>query len=124
MQKAWTSMNRSLTLIILFLIRLCKKTQTSLTSLFCIYLSLMFSQDDIQFVMYKCTNSVGSSTAVVSLFTTSIECRLISILTRTVKYSEAFLVSIHNDKQAWGHLSTQPGLALVERGRVAPSKLS
>jgi len=46
----------------------------------------MFSQDDIQFVMYMCTNSVGSSTAVVSLFTTSIECRLMSILTRTVKY--------------------------------------
>lgn len=47
--------------------------------------TLMFSQEDMQFVMYICTNSVGRSTAVVSLFTTSIECRLISILTRTVK---------------------------------------
>lgn len=46
----------------------------------------MFSQDDIQFVMYMCTNSVGSSTAVVSLFTTSIECKLMSIFTSTVKY--------------------------------------
>lgn len=46
----------------------------------------MFSQDDIQLVMYMCTNSVGRLTAVVSLFTTSIECRLISIFTRTVKY--------------------------------------
>lgn len=48
--------------------------------------TLMFWQDDIQLVMYMCTNSVGSSTAVVSLLTTSIECRLMSILTRTLKY--------------------------------------
>lgn len=35
--------------------------------------TLILSHDDIQFVMYMCTNSVGSSTAVVSLFTTSME---------------------------------------------------
>lgn len=35
--------------------------------------TLMFTQADIQFVMYKCMNSVGSSTVVVSLLTTSIE---------------------------------------------------
>jgi hypothetical protein len=46
----------------------------------------MFSQDDIQLVMYMRMNSEGSSTAVVSRLTTSIECRLISILTSTVKY--------------------------------------
>ena len=37
-QKAWTSMNSSWTLIILFLMRDWRKTQTSLTSLFCMYL--------------------------------------------------------------------------------------
>ena len=31
------------------------------------YLSLMVSQVEMQLEMYKCTNSVGSSTAVVSL---------------------------------------------------------
>jgi hypothetical protein len=46
----------------------------------------MFSHDDIQLVMYMRMNSEGSSTVVVSLLTTSIECRLMSILTRTVKY--------------------------------------
>ena len=45
----------------------------------------MFWQEDIQFVMYMCTNSVGRSTAVVSRFTTSIEWRLISIFTSTEK---------------------------------------
>lgn len=49
-------------------------------------ITLMFSQDDIQFLMYMCMNSVGSSTAVVRRFTTSIEWRLMSMLTRTVKY--------------------------------------
>lgn len=34
MQKAWTSMNRSCTLIILFRIRDCRKTQTSRTRRF------------------------------------------------------------------------------------------
>lgn len=45
----------------------------------------MFWQEEIQFVMYMCTNSVGRSTAVVSRFTTSIEWRLISIFTSTEK---------------------------------------
>ena len=52
--------------------------------------TLMFLQDDIQLVMYIRTNSFGSSTAVVSLFTTSMECRLMSMLTRTVKYLDGY----------------------------------
>lgn len=47
--------------------------------------TLMFSQDDIQLVMYIRMNSEGSSTAVVSLLTTSIEWRLMSMLTSTIK---------------------------------------
>ena len=43
------------------------------TNRFCMYLSLMFSHEDMQLEMYKWTNSVGKSTAVVSRFTTSIE---------------------------------------------------
>ena len=43
------------------------------TNRFCMYLSLIFSHDDMQLEMYRCTNSVGRSTAVVSLFTTSME---------------------------------------------------
>lgn len=46
----------------------------------------MPSHDDIQLVMYMCMNSEGSSTAVVSRLTTSIECKLMSMLTSTVKY--------------------------------------
>ena len=41
-----------------------------LTDLFCMYLSLMVSQVEMQFDMYKWMNSVGNSTTVVSLFTT------------------------------------------------------
>lgn len=63
MQKACTSMNKSWTLIILLRMRLCKNTHTSRTSRFCMYLSLMFSHDDMQLEMYRCTNSIGSSTA-------------------------------------------------------------
>ena len=61
----------------------CRKTQTRRTSRFCMNLSLMFSHEEMQFEMYRCTNSVGRSTAVVSLLTTSIECRLMSMLTST-----------------------------------------
>lgn len=62
-------------------------------------ITLMFSQDDIQLVMYIRTNSFGSSTAVVSLFTTSMECRLMSMLTRTVKYLDRHLhVYVHGKR--------------------------
>lgn len=72
-QKACTSMKISLTSIILFLIRDCRKTHTKRTRRFCKYLSRMVSQVEIQFEMYRWMNSEGSSTAVVSLLTTSIE---------------------------------------------------
>lgn len=55
----------------------------------------MLWQDDIQFVMYMCMNSVGSSTVVVSLLTTSIEWRLMSILTSTVKYLHIYKSKIN-----------------------------
>lgn len=55
------------TLMILFRIKDCKKTQTSRTSRFCMYLSLIVSQVEMQFEMYRCTNSVGRSTVVVNL---------------------------------------------------------
>ena len=51
----------------------------------------MFSHDDMQFEMYRCTNSMGSSTAVVRRLTTSMECRLMSMLTSTEKYSLIWL---------------------------------
>merc|ERR1712070_302935 len=79
------SMKRSCTFMILFRISDCKKTHTNLTKRFCMYLSLMVSHDEMQLEMYRCTNSVGRSTAVVRRFTTSIECRLMSMLTRTEK---------------------------------------
>ena len=60
-------MNSSCTLIILLRIRDWRKTQRSLTRRFWMYLSLMDSHVWIQFEMYKCTNSVGSSTVVVNL---------------------------------------------------------
>jgi hypothetical protein len=41
--------------------------------------------------MYRCTNSIGSSTAVVSRLTTSMECRLMSMFTSTEKYSLIWL---------------------------------
>lgn len=53
--------------------------------------ALMFSQDEMQLEMYRCTNSIGSSTAVVSRLTTSMECRLMSMLTSTEKYSLIWL---------------------------------
>ena len=37
--------------MILFRINDCKKTQTSRTSLFCMYLSLMFSHEEMQLEM-------------------------------------------------------------------------
>ena len=46
---------------------------TSKAYLFCMYLSLMFSHEDMQLEMYWCTNSVGRSTDVVSLLTTCLE---------------------------------------------------
>ena len=51
----------------------------------------MFSHDEMQLEMYRCTNSIGSSTAVVSRLTTSMECKLMSMLTRTEKYSLIWL---------------------------------
>jgi len=47
--------------------------------------ALMFSHEEMQLEMYRCTNSIGSSTAVVSRLTTSMECRLMSMLTSTEK---------------------------------------
>lgn len=41
----------------------------------------------MQLEMYRWTNSVGRSTVVVNLFTTSMECKDISIFTNTLKYS-------------------------------------
>ena len=60
-------MNSSCTLIILLRIKDWRKTQRSLTRRFWMYLSLMDSHVWMQFEMYKCTNSVGSSTVVVNL---------------------------------------------------------
>ena len=62
-----------------------RKTQTRRTSRFCMYRSLMFSHDEMQFEMYRWTNSVGKSTAVVNRLTTSIECSEMSMLTSTEK---------------------------------------
>jgi len=86
-QNACTSINKSFTLIILFLINDCKNTHTRRTKRFCMYLSLIFSQLEMQFEIYKCMNSVGNSTAVVKRFTTSIECKDISIFTKADRYS-------------------------------------
>jgi hypothetical protein len=104
-QKAWTSMKRSCTLMILLRISDCRNTHTSRTSRFCKYLSLMFSQDEMQLTIYlgkgsplsdprnrkglwlarsrahRWMNSVGKSTAVVNRFTTSIECKDMSMFT-------------------------------------------
>ena len=95
--------------MILLRIRLCRNTHTRRTSRFCMYLScascsvsarsstaaarraLMFSHDEMQLEMYRCTNSIGSSTAVVSRLTTSMECKLMSMLTSTEKYSLIWL---------------------------------
>lgn len=49
--------------------------------------TLIVSQVEMQFEMYRCTNSVGRSTAVVSRLTTSIECSDMSMFTSTEKYS-------------------------------------
>mmetsp|Transcript_8681 Transcript_8681/g.25242 ORF Transcript_8681/g.25242 Transcript_8681/m.25242 type:complete len:204 (+) Transcript_8681:361-972(+) len=51
MQKACTSINRSCTLMILLRMRLWRKTQTRRTRRFCMYLSLMFSHEEMQFEM-------------------------------------------------------------------------
>ena len=51
----------------------------------------MFSQEEMQLEMYRCTNSIGNSTAVVKRFTTSMECKLMSMLTSTEKYSLIWL---------------------------------
>lgn len=51
MQNACTSMNKSCTLIILFLIKDWRKTQTRRTRRFCMYLSLICSQVEIQLEM-------------------------------------------------------------------------
>ena len=51
MQKACTSMNKSCTLMILFRMRLCKNTHTRRTSRFCMYLSVMDSQEAMQLLM-------------------------------------------------------------------------
>lgn len=75
------------TLIILFLINDCRNTHTRRTNLFCMYLSFIVSHVDMQLEIYRCINSVGKSTVVVNLLTTSIECRDISIFTSTLKYS-------------------------------------
>jgi hypothetical protein len=56
------------------------------------YLSLMLSQDEIQLEMYKYMNSDGSSALVVSLFTTSMECRERSMFTSATRYSLACAV--------------------------------
>ena len=53
----------------------------------CMYLSLMFSQEEMQFDMYRWMNSGDSSAAVVSRLTTSIEWSDISIFTRADKKS-------------------------------------
>jgi hypothetical protein len=42
-------------------------------------------------------NPCGKATAVVSLFTTSIECKLISIWTRTLKYLSNSKASMNYD---------------------------
>ena len=89
----------------------CWEWHTNLTSLFCKLLSVISRQRCMQLLMYKWRNSVGRSTAWetgdkkrkrnkidkirgkenhvitwVSRFTTSIECKDISILTRAAKY--------------------------------------
>lgn len=107
-----TLMEYTWTFIILFLIKDCRKTQTRRTNLFCIYLSFIVSQVDMQLDMYRCTNSVGKSTVVVSLFTTSIECRDISMLTSTLKYSVICLdcISLRRTSMAIkGLFSTRSG---------------
>jgi hypothetical protein len=53
----------TLTSIILLRMSDCKNTQTSRTSRFCKYLSLIVSHVDIQLEMYKWMNSEGNSTA-------------------------------------------------------------
>lgn len=51
MQNACTSINKSCTLMILLRMSDCKKTHTKRTKRFCMYLSLMFSQEEMQLEM-------------------------------------------------------------------------
>lgn len=62
-QNACTSMNKSWTLRILFLIKAWRNTHTRRTRRFCMYLSLIVSHVEMQLEMYRWTNSVGRSTA-------------------------------------------------------------
>lgn len=50
------------TSMILFLMSDCRKTQTNLTSRFCMYFSFICSQVVIQLEIYRCMNSEGRST--------------------------------------------------------------
>ena len=101
--------------MILLRIKDCKKTQTKRTNRFCMYLSLMFSQLEIQFEMYKCMNSVGNSTAVVKRFTTSMECNDMSMFTKADKYSCSWrlLLCINFNK----HLIATMGLFSTKSGK-------
>ena len=61
----YTVITLSITLTSIILLRMsdCKNTQTSRTSRFCKYLSLIVSHVDIQLEIYKWMNSEGNSTA-------------------------------------------------------------
>mmetsp|Transcript_20353 Transcript_20353/g.51561 ORF Transcript_20353/g.51561 Transcript_20353/m.51561 type:complete len:455 (-) Transcript_20353:87-1451(-) len=85
MQKDCTSCSRSCMLIMRLRMRDWRNTHTRRTSRFCTYLSCVFSHELMQLVMYRCTNSCGRLTAVVSRLTTSMLCRLISVCASTAR---------------------------------------
>ncbi len=64
------------------------------------YLSLIPSHDDRQFEIYKCTKSVGKSTAVVKRLTTSI-CKSVSCIYMHVRILYTY---IYNCSQCLNHL--------------------
>lgn len=59
--------DNTFTSMILFLIRDCRNTHTSLTSLLCMYFSLICSHVVMQFDMYRCINSEGRSTTLKTI---------------------------------------------------------